>query len=132
MNDGLILASPNLDALIRGGPACKRVLVRLLWPKIRASLGLGHTAKDVHQSLELDGVEITYHTLCRYIAEMKRQEGEDASPPTATRLRQTQGSGGSATRDPLKNVRRLTEEKPPSFRYSGTLSDKELFGESGD
>src|SRR5689334_8888716 len=43
MQDDAVPASPNLDSLVTHRPACKRALVRLLWPKIRTSLEIGHT-----------------------------------------------------------------------------------------
>lgn len=125
-------ACPNLDSLTRGGPGCKRALVRLFWPKIRASLDLGHTAKSIREKLQLDGFDVSYASLCRYISELRQLESGNASQSTAAAVREScpmTEPGVPAGRDPLRNVRRLTEEKAPGFRYSGTMSEKELFGE---
>jgi hypothetical protein len=131
MQDDAVPASPNLDSLVKHRPACKRALVRLLWPKIRASLEIGHTLREVLEKLRLDGIDVSYPSLCRYVAAFRRSdltEGEhrpalpkQEKPPAASVQRRP--------RDPLENVRRLTEEKPPGFRYPGTMSDKELFGD---
>jgi hypothetical protein len=134
MQNDSVPAYPNLDSLTRNQPTCKRALVRLLWPKIRASLDLGHTAREVRQKLQLDGIEVSYSSLCRYISELRRSEaGITTSATAAHGMRENGGRPkdlvAAVKRDPLENVRRLTEEKPPGFRYPGTLSDKELFGE---
>jgi hypothetical protein len=125
-------ACPNLDSLTRGGPSCKRALVRLYWPKVRASLDLGHTAKSIHEKLQLDGFQISYPSLCRYISELRQAELGNGIRSTACPVREDHRRMESvipASHDPLRNIRRLTEEKAPGFRYSGTMSEKELFGE---
>jgi hypothetical protein len=54
--------SPNLDSLVEGRPKHKRAIVRLLWPKIQASLDRGHTIQEIRQKLQLDGIDIGYWT----------------------------------------------------------------------
>jgi hypothetical protein len=122
-------ASPNLDSLARNRPACKRALVRLLWPKIKASLEVGHTVREVLDKLRLDGIDLSYPSLCRYVAEFRRVEPGMAELSTAPQLQEKPARLDQRPRDPLANVRRLTQEKPPGFRYPGTMSEKELFGE---
>jgi hypothetical protein len=132
MPDDPLPASPNLDALTRNRPACKRAVIRLLWPKIRVSLDLGHTAREVYEKLRMDGIEISYPSLCRYVADLRTAERNGQSPATAaqqSRTNKERSDAGSKAPDPLANVRRLTEEKRPGFHYSGTMSEKELFGE---
>lgn len=130
MQNDAIPASPNLDSLVQHRPACKRAVIRLLWPKIKASLDVGHTAREVFEKLRLDGIELSYPSLCRYVAELRRTEATGLNNPTATALPgKIAESLMPMARDPLANVRRLTQEKPPGFRYSGTMSEKELFGE---
>lgn len=129
MQHDAIPASPNLDSLARNRPACKRALVRLLWPKIKASLDVGHTVREVLDKLRLDGIELSYPSLCRYVAEFRRGEPAAAEPSTAQRSQEKPPRLEQRPRDPLANVRRLTQEKPPGFRYPGTMSEKELFGE---
>ena len=132
-NDGAP-ASPNLDSLTQSQPTSKRARVRLLWPKIRASLDLGHSVVEIWRKLQLDGIDLSYACLCRYISELRRSDPPAQKPETAAApVRRKNGSpadnGAVGKRDPLENVRRLTEEKQPGFRYPGTMSEKELFGE---
>jgi hypothetical protein len=129
MQHDAIPASPNLDSLARNRPASKRALVRLLWPKIKTSLDVGHTVREVLDKLRLDGIELSYPSLCRYVAEFRHVEPGAAKVLTAQRSQEKPATSDQAPRDPLANVRRLTQEKPPGFRYSGTMSEKELFGE---
>lgn len=129
MQHDAIPASPNLDSLARNRPASKRALVRLLWPKIKASLDVGHSVREVLDKLRLDGIELSYPSLCRYVAEFRHVEPGTAEVLTAQRSQEKPSRTDQVTRDPLANVRRLTQEKPPGFRYTGTMSEKELFGE---
>ena len=130
MQKEAVPASPNLDSLTRHRPNCKRALVHLLWPKIRASLDVGHTAREVLDKLRMDGIELSYPSLCRYIADLRRSEAHGQNIPTATHMpRKHLDAPDTPSRDPLANVRRLTQENSPGFRNSGTMSEKELFGE---
>ena len=134
MENDAVPSSPNLDSLTQSQPTSKRALVRLLWPKIRASLDLGHSAREVRRKLQLDGIELSYPCLCRYIAEFRSSEPQAQEPefaPQTMRRNNNSPAEGDAgrKRDPLDNVRRLTEERQPGFRYPGTMSEKELFGE---
>lgn len=129
MQHDAIPASPNLDALAHNLPASKRALIRLLWPKIKASLDVGHTVREVLEKLRLDGIQLSYPSLCRYVVEFRQIEPGTAESSTAQRLQEKSGRPDQQPRDPLANVRRLTQEKPPGFRYPGTMSEKELFGE---
>ena len=129
MQHDAIPASPNLDSLARNRPASKRALVRLLWPKIKASLDVGHTVREVLDKLRLDGIELSYPSLCRYVSEFRQVEPGTAEPTTTQRSQEKRARPDQQPRDPLANVRRLTQEKPPGFRYPGTMSEKELFGE---
>jgi hypothetical protein len=128
-------ACRNLDSLLEGCPRHKRAIVRLLWPKIRASLDRGHTAREIREKLRLDGIEVGYASLCHYIAQCRASDRESAARPTAAagtaagKPVPVAASEAKPRPDPLANVRRLTEERPPGFRYPGTLSDKELFGD---
>lgn len=131
MPNDAVPAAPNLDALARHRPACKRALVRLLWPKINASLEVGHTVREILEKLKMDGIDLSYPSLCRYVAELRASSPGIRNEPTAPLRRENDPPVAPSRngRDPLANVRRLTEEKPPGFQYSGTMSDKELFGE---
>lgn len=125
--------SPNLDSLAGGQPKKKSARVRLLWPKIRACLELGHTVHEIHERLRLDGVKLGYTSLCRCITQLREEDPGAAMASAAANAagkRPAQRSHGSGPiKDPLDNVRRLTEGNRPGFHYPGTLSDKDLFGE---
>jgi hypothetical protein len=129
-----ILESPHLDSLFQDCPTDRRVLIRLLWPKIRACLDRGHTIQQVHERLQLDGVTVSYASLCRYVAKLRGADRGVERAPTADAATAGKGSGPRLQRpgpikDPLENVRRLTEERRPGFQYRGTLSEKDLYGE---
>ena len=130
-SDGLIHDAPNLDALSAQHPQRKLTVVRLLWPKIRACLDRGHTVREVRERLRLDGLEVNYKNLCACIAELRQQDGggREQQQPTAPRRAPENAERSGAIRDPLANVRRLTEERRPGFNYTGTLPEKDLFGE---
>lgn len=136
-SSGPILDAPNLDALSSEHPRRKLTIVRLLWPKIRACLDRGHTVRQVQESLKLDGLDVNYKNLCACVAELRRRDEDDARSTPPRMARENGGpaalkrpaSDGKAPVDPLANVRRLTEERRPGFHYTGTLPDKELFGE---
>ena len=134
MQDDAVPASPHLDSLVKHRPACKRAPVRLLWPKIRASLEIGHTVREVLEKLRLDGIEVSYPSLCRYVADFRRSDVAEGPhrPALPQQEKPPEASVQRRPRDPLENVRRLTEEKPPGFRYPGTMSDKELFGDENN
>lgn len=134
MQDDAVPASPNLDSLVTHRPACKRALVRLLWPKIRASLEIGHTVREVLEKLRLDGIDVSYPSLCRYVTDFRRSDVAQGQHRAALPKQEKPSDAfvQRRPRDPLENVRRLTEEKPPGFRYPGTMSDKELFGDESN
>jgi hypothetical protein len=135
MNDPDVAEAPNLEALSAKHPRRKRRIVRLLWPKIRACLDQGHTVRDVHRMLKLDGLDVHYRNLCTCIAELRRRQASASANDWAPHGRegaapkQVKSSQVQAPVDPLANVRRLTEEHRPGFHYPGTLLEKDLFGE---
>ena len=112
----------HLESILREMPRKRTGFVRSIWPTLRACLDAGHTLRDIHARLELDGVRMHYSTFCAAVASL-RQEGRGvALPVTASRppdvSRPTEG---------LENLKRLSQSRP-GFSYSGTLPDEELFG----
>ena len=127
------VSAPNLRAFREQLPKTRIGILRLLWPTIQECLDGGHTLRNIHQTLKLDGIDMAYSTLCWAIAEL-RQSGppERSAPakntdsPTARPGRET-GSAVGHGPDPLGNLKRMTERRP-GFEYTGTLPDEKLFG----
>jgi len=124
------VSTPNLKAFAEQVPKTRIGILRALWPTIHDCLTVGHSLRDIHKTLHLDGIEMPYSTLCRIVATIQR-----AAPPKVDRVpkqitaldRPGERSAKPAPVDPLRNLRRLSEHRP-GFEYSGTLPDEELFG----
>src|SRR3954471_21219051 len=123
-------ATPNLKAFAQQLPKARIGILRALWPSIQDCLTVGHSLRDIHKTLHLDGIEMPYSTLCRIVAMLQH---EDQPKPDRV-LKQATAPGTPGERsvkqapvDPLRNLRRLSEHRP-GFEYSGTLPDEELFG----
>ena len=127
------LTTPNLRAFSEASPKTRIGILRLVWPTILACLDAGHSLRDVHQKLHLDGVEMAYSTLCWAVATLRQTTpatvGGRPKPPagSAAPLRAGETTGERKEFDPLQNLRRLSEH-PPGFEYKGTLPEEELFG----
>ena len=127
------LMTPNLKAFSEAFPKTRIGILRLVWPTIQACLDAGHSLRDVHEKLHLDGVEMAYSTLCWAVATLRqstpsavgRRSRRPAGPSAAHRAGETIGERKEF--DPLRNLRRLSEHRP-GFEYKGTLPDEELFG----
>ena len=126
------LRTPHLVAFCEEWPKTRIGILRQLWPTVQACLDAGHTMRDVHQKLRLDGIEMAYSTFCWAVATLRQ------SPRGGIRRLPFQNCEGTAQRtresqavrdvvDPLRNVKRLSQRRP-GFEYSGTLSDEALFG----
>jgi hypothetical protein len=124
---------PNLRAFREQLPKTRIGILRLLWPTIRECLDGGHTLRDIHQTLRLDGIDMAYSTLCWAVAELRQSGPPERSAPAKNTDSPTAPLGrekGSAVRhgaDPLGNLKRMTERRP-GFEYTGTLPDEKLFG----
>lgn len=124
--------TPNLRAFTTRPPKTRVGMVRLIWPTLKACLDAGHSLRDIHQMLRLDGVQMAYSTLCWAVAELRhppatKTGGAANAGATAHAHRgETAGRTGPAL-DPLHNLRRLQSERP-GFEYRGTLPEEELFG----
>ena len=127
------VTTPNLKAFSEASPKTRIGILRLVWPTIQACLDAGHSLRDVHEKLHLDGVEMAYSTLCWAVATLRqtlpstvgRRPNALAGPTAPHRAGET--TGESKELDPLRNLRRLSEHRP-GFEYTGTLPDEELFG----
>jgi hypothetical protein len=127
------VSTPNLKAFAEQVPKTRIGILRVLWPTIQDCLAVGHSLRDIHKTLHLDGIEMPYSTLCRIVATLQRnvqpkpgrvpKQAECSTAPARPGERLSK----SAHVDPLRNLRRLSENRP-GFEYSGTLPDEELFG----
>ena len=123
--------APNLKAFTEQPPRTRIGLLRLLWPMIHACLENGHSMRDIHKKLRMDGIEMSYSTLCSAVLTL-RHNGQPTVARPLKQAEQPTAPGRPEERpgvdvDPLRNLRRLSEQRP-GFDYSGTLPDEELFG----
>ncbi len=125
--------APNLKAFTEQLPKTHIAMARLLWPMIHACLENGHSIRDVHKRLRMDGIEMAYSTLCWAVSTLRHNGRHPADRPLKTNEHPTapgkpgERVGSRDDVDPLRNLRRLSEERP-GFEYSGTLPDDALFG----
>jgi hypothetical protein len=124
--------TPNLKAFSEASPKTRIGILRLVWPTIQACLDAGHSLRDVHEKLHLDGVDMAYSTLCWAAATLRQTTSStvDRRPkPTGSTAPHMAGETTAAGKefDPLQNLKRLSEQRP-GFEYTGTLPDEELFG----
>ena len=123
-------ATPNLKAISDQLPKTRIGILRNLWPTIQTCLDAGHSLRDIHESLRLDGIEMAYSTFCWAVGALRQRQ--PAAVPRQSRATAPHSAGETAGRkrapdDPLRNVRRLSEHRP-GFDYHGTLPDEKLFG----
>jgi|SRR5215471_2844738 len=127
------VSAPNLSAFTERWPKTRIGILRLLWPTIQECLAGGHSLRDIHQMLKLDGIDMAYSTLCWAVAALRHDSPVRTSAPpkhtdsSAAPLRRGESPVASAGVDPLRNLRRLMEHRP-GFEYRGTMPDEELFG----
>jgi hypothetical protein len=124
------VSTPNLRAFAEQMPKTRIGILRALRPTINDCLTVGHSLRDIHKTLHLDGIEMPYSTLCRIVAMLQpdvQPKAERGPKQPAAPDRPGERSVKLAPVDPLRNLRRLSEHRP-GFEYSGTLPDEELFG----
>jgi hypothetical protein len=125
--------TPNLKAFTEELPKTRIGILRMLWPTIQTCLDAGHSLRDVHEKLHLDGIEMAYSTLCWAVAALRQSAPStvDRRPKITADLTAPRRAGETRSEqekfDPLRNLRQLTENRP-GFEYTGTLPDEELFG----
>jgi hypothetical protein len=110
----------HLTSILREMPRKRTGFVRSIWPTLRACLDAGHTLRDIHARLELDGVRMHYSTFCAAVASL-RNDAAASRPLAAPTVAASRAEVG------LENLKRLSQSRP-GFSYSGTLPDEELFG----
>ena len=66
------VATPNLKAFAEQLPKTRIGILRVLWPKVQDCLTVGHSLRDIHKTLHLDGIEMPYSNLCRIVAILQR------------------------------------------------------------
>jgi hypothetical protein len=123
-------ATPNLKAISDQLPRTRIGILRNLWPTIQTCLDTGHSLRDIHESLRLDGIEMAYSTFCWAVGALRQRLR--AAVPRQSRATAPHSAGETAGHkrapdDPLRNVRILSEHRP-GFDYHGTLPDEKLFG----
>lgn len=109
----------HLTSILREMPRKRTGFVRSIWPTLRACLDAGHTLRDIHARLELDGVRMHYSTFCAAVASLRNDASASRSSVPAVNAPRAEVG--------LENLKRLSQSRP-GFSYSGTLPDEELFG----
>jgi hypothetical protein len=127
------VATPNLAAFTEQWPKTRIGILRRLWPAIHTCLESGHSLRAIHHTLQQDGIEMAYSTLCWAVAILRQSAPAESAtrprtgePPTA-RSKPGENRGNARLVDPLRNLKRLAEHRP-GFEYNGTLPDEKLFG----
>jgi hypothetical protein len=101
------VATPNLKAFAEQLPKTRIGILRALWPSIQDCLTVGHSLRDIHKTLHLDGIEMPYSTLCRIVTILQRdvQPKADRVPKQSTAPdRPGERSVKPAPMDPLRNL----------------------------
>ena len=65
--------TPNLKAISDELPRTRIGILRNLWPTIQSCLDAGHSLRDIHESLRLDGIEMAYSTFCWAIGALRQR-----------------------------------------------------------
>src|SRR5215469_5208579 len=78
-------ATPNLKAISDQLPKTRIGILRNLWPTIQTCLDGGHSLRDIHESLRLDGIERAYSTSCWAISSLRQRQ----PPVAASQSRET-------------------------------------------
>ena len=80
--------------------------------------------------MQLDGISIPYSTLCWAVSVLRQSAGAETprthNTPAAAK-RDKAPTPETVVVDPLRNLKRLSEQRP-GFHYTGALPDDELFG----
>lgn len=115
----------TFSALAGGRPKYKSAQIKLLWPEIKKALADGHKLRQIWESLDEDGINLSYSKFRSYIARLKRsmpmdQTGQAPAEPPTKRATATE----AVANDPLANLRdRLNnrpgfqfDERPPDIK----------------
>ena len=71
-------------------PKTKAALVRWLWPDIKRALEMGHTVREVRETLRKDGININYSNLRYYVAQLKHTSEFSRKDSSRSRSRESQ------------------------------------------
>ena len=103
-------AGHHLATLLRQKPKTKSGQVQFLWPQIKAALREGHTIKEVWESLNRDGLDLSYSRLRYYVARLRRREASAADVPNDAREPREHSTREDI--DPALNLRERLEKRP--------------------
>src|SRR5579863_6483093 len=113
-----------LDKLAGDVPERKAALIRSLLPGIEAAVNSGQSLKDIWEALEIEGLQVSYHTFHMAVWRAKRKRTATSGWGKQDKTSEPQGLGEAGVqtveeRDPLANLKRL-EENRPGFQWRGT------------
>src|ERR1700722_18351369 len=104
-----------LEQLAADPPKRRVSLIYSLLPAIEAALTSGQHLKDIWEALQVEGLQVSYHTCYMVVWRARRKPTARSSlekqpnPSEAQTLREMETV---EERDPLANLRRLEENRP--------------------
>ena len=104
----------KFGALASGRPKYKSAQIRLLWPEIKKALADGHKLRQIWESLDEDGIHLSYSKFRSYVARLKGLDGTEQAAPTtnAKDAARTATGGESPDFDPARNLRERLNNRP--------------------
>jgi hypothetical protein len=87
-------ATPNLKAISDQLPRTRIGILRNLWPTIQTCLDTGHSPRDIHESLRLDGIQMAYSTFCWAMSTLRQAQPALVASESRATAQHTAGSGG--------------------------------------
>jgi hypothetical protein len=125
-----------LQQLAADPPKRRVALIRTLLPEIEAAVTSGQNLKDIWQSLQGEGLEVSYHTFYMVVWRARRKPTAARSGGKPDKSPAAQGSqeskvGAVEERDPFANLKRL-EENRPGFHWRGRRDlNAKVYGTDG-
>ena len=113
-----------VEALAREQPTQLMARLRAVWPQVQQALKAGHTLRQIHERLNLDGVPITYKVLVVYRGRIERGKKGPVAPasPNIT-VSATYPDSTPPAFDPLANLR-AQEQKRVDWKYPSGPPDE--------
>ncbi len=104
----------TFGALASARPKYKSAQIRLLWPEIKKALADGHKLRQIWESLDEDGIHLSYSKFRSYIARLKRADETGKAAPTRVSkdAARTATDPESPEFDPAKNLRERLNKRP--------------------
>lgn len=125
------LALDRFRELKNEKPRSKMAFLRGLYPEIAATLQMGHTLKDIHQSLVEDGVEVSYTVFLSYVNRIRRERARSPFVQSRRPLTIPAAEKAPAVReDPLASAMRALSKPRYDIREAmcdGDPTKKKLF-----